>query len=89
MISLEMLGYTSENQTYPSFLDKIYPPTGDFIALVGNVATIPEMMKMSGQINKKVPCQWLPAGFRGHIVPDTRRSDHAPFWDQGYKALNP
>ena len=87
MISLEMLGYTSETQTYPSFLDKIYPSTGDFIALVGNVATIPEMIQMSGQIDKQVSCQWLPAGFRGHIVPDTRLSDHAPFWDQGYKAL--
>lgn len=87
MISLEMLGYTSETQSYPSFLDKIYPSTGDFIALVGNIATIPEMIKMSGRIDKKVPCQWLPAGFKGYIVPDTRRSDHAPFWDQGYKAL--
>ena len=23
----------------------------------------------------------------GHIAPDLRRSDHAPFWDAGYKAL--
>jgi hypothetical protein len=21
------------------------------------------------------------------MIPDTRRSDHAPFWDAGYKAL--
>ncbi len=35
----------------------------------------------------KVNCQWLPAGIKGQIVPDTRRSDHAPFWDNGYKAI--
>lgn len=87
MISLEMLGYTSETQSYPSFLDKIYPATGNFIALVGNLVTIPEMIRMSRRIDKKIPCQWLSAGFKGYIVPDTRRSDHAPFWDQGYKAL--
>jgi hypothetical protein len=23
----------------------------------------------------------------GEILPDTRRSDHAPFWDLGYKAI--
>jgi hypothetical protein len=34
-----------------------------------------------------VSCEWLPAGWRGLAIPDTRRSDHAPFWDAGYKAL--
>ena len=87
MISLEMLGYTSDIQTYPPFLKYIYPSVGNFIALVGNLVTIPEMVSIRQNMKRKVPCQWLPAGFKGYIVPDTRRSDHAPFWDQGYKAL--
>ncbi|WP_365671725.1 M28 family peptidase [Okeania sp. SIO3I5] len=32
-------------------------------------------------------CQWLAVPNRGLIVPDIRRSDHAPFWDRGYKAI--
>jgi hypothetical protein len=25
--------------------------------------------------------------WRGRVLPDTRRSDHAPFWDLGYPAF--
>lgn len=32
-------------------------------------------------------CEWLPVPYRGLIVPDTRRSDHSPFWDRGYGAI--
>ncbi len=91
MVSLEMLGYCNprpNSQRYPSVLKSIYPSTGDFIALVGNLVTIPEMIHFHGQIRlAKTKCQWLPAGIRGAIVPDARRSDHAPFWEQGYKAI--
>jgi hypothetical protein len=34
-----------------------------------------------------VPCEWLAIPSRGHLLPDTRRSDHAPFWDLGYPAI--
>lgn len=91
MLSLEMLGYCDKSpnsQKYPTGLDLFYPNTGDFIALVGNLFTIPEMLKLKGKIRQaNVNCEWLPAGIRGSIVPDTRRSDHAPFWDNGYKAI--
>lgn len=91
MISLEMLGYCDPkpgSQRYPSELKHFYPDRGDFIALIGNFATIFDLMQMSGQIKKSgIPCEWLPVPFSGEIVPDTRRSDHAPFWDRGYPAL--
>ncbi|MEM8640499.1 MAG: M20/M25/M40 family metallo-hydrolase [Cyanobacteria bacterium P01_G01_bin.54] len=88
MLSLEMLGYTSKTQTYPAFLKHFYPAEGNFIALVGNVWTLPDLWRLSRKIRDAgTPCEWLPAGFRGQIVPDTRRSDHAPFWDAGYRAL--
>jgi hypothetical protein len=29
----------------------------------------------------------LPVPDRGHALPDTRRSDHAPFWDRGLGAV--
>jgi aminopeptidase YwaD len=91
MISLEMLGYTDRtlgSQQYPPGLKYFYPDRGDFIALIGNLFTIAEMIDLKRWINKSgTPCEWLPAGLRGQIVPDTRRSDHAPFWDLGYRAI--
>ncbi|NJK62291.1 MAG: M28 family peptidase [Synechococcaceae cyanobacterium SM2_3_1] len=91
MLSLEMLGYCNQaarSQRYPAFLDKIYPDRGNFIGLIGNVAAIGDLLRLHlGMRSCHVPCQWLPAGRRGLLVPDTRRSDHASFWDQGYRAV--
>ncbi|NES03243.1 MAG: M20/M25/M40 family metallo-hydrolase [Okeania sp. SIO2F4] len=91
MISLEMLGYcdsTPNSQNYPPGLKYFYPNQGNFIALIGNLFTVIDMFQMSRNINKiGTNCQWLPVPNRGLIVPDTRRSDHAPFWDRGYKAI--
>ncbi|MEJ1932522.1 M28 family peptidase [Nostoc sp. NIES-2111] len=91
MMSLEMLGYrdsTPGSQRYPSPLEKFYPNTGDFIALIGNLRTIPDLIGMSRSIRQAgVSSQWLPVPNRGLIVPQTRLSDHAPFWDVGYPAM--
>lgn len=91
MISLEMLGYCDRrpnSQRYPaSFLQRLYPNSGDFIALVGNFKTIPDLIRLSRSMRQSVPCEWLPVDNRGMLLPDTRRSDHAHFWDQGYGAI--
>jgi Zn-dependent M28 family amino/carboxypeptidase len=91
MISLEMLGYCNHNpnsQKYPSGLKYFYPNSGNFIALIGNLRTVPDLINLSAQIRKSGQlCEWLPVPNRGLIVPDTRRSDHAPFWDNGYPAI--
>jgi Zn-dependent M28 family amino/carboxypeptidase len=90
MFSLEMLGYCDPSpgsQRYPTGLKYFYPATGDFIALVGNLETIPDLRKLSQTIRQTVPCEWLPVPLGGYPVPDTRRSDHVPFWDEGYNAI--
>jgi Zn-dependent M28 family amino/carboxypeptidase len=91
MLSLEMLGYcdqTPGSQRYPTGLQRFYPKQGNFIALIGNLKTIPDLVRLSHYLRScGAPCEWLPAGNRGLIVPETRRSDHAVFWDQGYRAL--
>ena len=91
MISLEMLGYcvkTPNSQLYPPPLEKIYPDRGDFIALIGNWRTLRDLIGISRSIRKVgIPSQWLPVPNRGLIVRETRRSDHAPFWDAGYAAM--
>ncbi|MEA5506369.1 M28 family peptidase [Halotia wernerae UHCC 0503] len=91
MMSLEMLGYrdsSPDSQSYPAPLELFYPNQGDFIALIGNLRIIPDLIGMSRSIRKiGIPSQWLPVPNRGLIVPQTRQSDHAPFWDLGYPAI--
>ncbi|MEN9232194.1 MAG: M28 family peptidase [Thermostichus sp. DG02_5_bins_236] len=91
MLSLEMLGYrdpTIGSQRYPAGLERFYPNRGDYIGLIGNWQTLPDLLRLQQSMKKVgIPCQWLPAGQRGWIVPSTRRSDHAPFWDEGYRAI--
>ncbi|MBD0310434.1 MAG: M20/M25/M40 family metallo-hydrolase [Microcoleus sp. T1-bin1] len=91
MISLEMLGYCNHNpnsQSYPAGLKYFYPNSGNFIALIGTLRTVPDLINLSGKIRKSgQPCEWLPVPNRGLMVPDTRRSDHVPFWDNGYPAI--
>jgi Zn-dependent M28 family amino/carboxypeptidase len=91
MLSLEMLGYfcTEPNsQIYPPGLKYFYPSTGDFIALVGNLTAIPDLLSLSRHLRSAgMPCQWLPAIDGGKFVAVTRFSDHSPFWDRGYRAM--
>jgi aminopeptidase YwaD len=92
MLSLEMLGYFSEaanSQQYPlPALSRLYPNRGDFIALIGNGPTLTKMITLKQCLKRAgAPCQWLPVINRGRQLPETRRSDHAPFWDAGYPAV--
>jgi Zn-dependent M28 family amino/carboxypeptidase len=91
MMSLEMLGYcdaTPNSQNYPPPLERFYPNKGDFIALIGNLRTLPDLINLSRSIRQSgTPSEWLPVPNRGLIVRETRLSDHAPFWDAGYPAI--
>jgi aminopeptidase YwaD len=91
MLSLESLGYCSNeprSQAYPAkFLEYLYPSRGNFIALIGNLGATGDMARISHKMKQKVACEWLPVPLKGKILPDTRRSDHAPFWDLGYRAI--
>ncbi len=91
MLSLEMLGYCNcapNSQRYPTGLQYFYPDRGNFIALVGNLSTIPDLMRLSRSIRQAgTPSEWLPVPNKGIIVPQTRLSDHSPFWDRGYRAM--
>ncbi|MEP0885956.1 M20/M25/M40 family metallo-hydrolase, partial [Trichocoleus sp. ST-U3] len=91
MLSLEMLGYRNQaphSQRYPAGLERFYPNRGDFIALIGNLPTIPDLIHLSRNIrNVGVPSEWLPVPNRGLMVSQTRLSDHASFWDKGYRAM--
>ena len=91
MISLEMLGYrdtTPDSQRYPAnVLNYFYPNRGDFIALVGNLITIPDLIRFQQKIHSQIPCKWLSVPNNGKWIQGTGFSDHSPFWLQGYRAM--
>ena len=91
MLSLEMLGYcnaTPGSQRYPAGLQYFYPNRGNFIALIGNLSAIPDLVHLSRSIRKVgTPSEWLPVPAKGLVVRQTRLSDHSPFWDRGYRAM--
>ena len=91
MLSLEMLGYCDNaphSQTYPDVLKPFYGDRGNFIALVGNLTSLPDLINLSRQMKKHgTPCEILPDPSSGKLVPITGFSDHSPFWRQKYRAI--
>ena len=88
MVSLEMLGYTSDQQSYPHpAMDRLYGNRGDFIALVANARAGLMLSRLTHAMGQHVKSKALPVPRAGIDVPAVRRSDHSPFWDQGYNAL--
>ena len=92
MIALEMLGFTDPRpggQRLPPALAGIYPDTGDFIGVDGNEASAALVQAVAGAMRTVpgLPVQHLAVPGDGRILPDTRRSDHASFWDRGLPAL--
>ncbi|QHC52089.1 M20/M25/M40 family metallo-hydrolase [Billgrantia tianxiuensis] len=89
MISLEMLGYFSDepgSQAYPFPLDRFYPDQGDFVAFVSNL----ESRRLVHQVieafrhHAEVPSEGLVAP---PLLGDIRRSDHWAFWEMGFPAM--
>jgi Zn-dependent M28 family amino/carboxypeptidase len=88
MVSLEMLGYTAENQDYPiPAMRRIYGEVGDFIAVVGNARAALTLPRLAGSMGRHVKTRVLAVPNAGQALPDVRLSDHSPFWDAGYDAV--
>jgi Zn-dependent M28 family amino/carboxypeptidase len=88
MVSLEMLGYTAPEQRYPiAAMRSLYGARGDFIAVVGNIATAPLLPGLARRMGRHVATRVLPVPNKGKALPDVRLSDHSPFWDLDYDAL--
>ena len=93
MICLEMVGYScSESgcQSYPFPLMFFgYPKKGNFIGIVGNFDSsgFARSILNGFQKNQDLPAIKLTVPFNGWIMPAVRLSDHASFWDEGFKAV--
>jgi Zn-dependent M28 family amino/carboxypeptidase len=85
-----MVGYTAPRQHYP-FLPRWpgYPGQGNFIGIIGNWRSLrfgrSVLRGFRKNTNLAVESLFLP--FDGWILPETRLSDHASFWDAGLPAL--
>ena len=76
---------------------------GDFLAIIGDTEHLPilyafqgkkpsekpltERLKSSSSGKSLPPIFTLPVPLKGLLIPDTLRSDHAPFWLQGVGAV--
>ncbi len=92
MLSLEMVGYTSQekgSQKMPLLLKPFYPDRGNFLALVGDTQskTLLEKTKKAFKQVPELPVETLTVPAKGWAFPETRLSDHSPFWDASYPAL--
>jgi len=93
MICLEMVGYRCDTpgcQDYPFPLMFFnYPKQGDFIGIVGNLGSrrFTSSIFKAFQKNPELPAIKLTVPLSGWIMPSVRLSDHASFWDEGYKAV--
>lgn len=93
MICLEMVGYSCYEpgcQQYPFPLQFFgYPKEGNFIGIVGSFKSIgfTKALFNGFQKNQDLPVIKISVPFNGWILPAVRLSDHASFWDKGYKAV--
>jgi hypothetical protein len=89
-IILEMVGYTAPRQHYP-YLARWpgYPAEGNFIGIIGNWRSLRfgRAVLRGFRKNTDLPVESLFLPFDGRILPETRLSDHASFWDAGLPAL--
>lgn len=87
MASLEMVGYRSHergSQRYPFPFRWFYPDTADFILLVGNVKAHRLLGGMASALGEaEIKTERFTMPFNGWLIPASRLSDQAPFWDMG------
>jgi hypothetical protein len=88
MLSLETMGYFNDapgSQQYPAPFGMLYPSTGNFIGVVGNVSSGSLVRRVVGTFrrNEPFPCE---GGALPSAVPGIGFSDHWSFWQEGYSA---
>lgn len=90
VIVMDMVGfacYTAGCQQYPAGLPLIPSvDRGNFLAAVGDTEHL-ALLSAFQQPGQKIPLLTLPIPLKGMLMPDTLRSDHAPFWYQGVGAV--
>jgi hypothetical protein len=92
VVVLESVAYAGDSavQTAPANIPFKVPEVGNFIAVVGNENSL-RLIRGFAQVIERyrlpLPYELIVVPGAGEVLPDTRRSDHAPFWDNCYKAV--
>lgn len=89
-IILECVGYASDeegSQKIPPGVPIAVPTVGNFLAVIGNQTSAAVTAAVSQAMNSHVPVVPLVVPGNGELLPDTRRSDHMSFWEQGFPAV--
>jgi Zn-dependent M28 family amino/carboxypeptidase len=93
VIILECVGFCSSHpasQQIPPGVPHVVPTVGDFLAVVGNESARSLVQAIERHAIAHVPAlktQSLIVPGCGEVLPHTRRSDHASFWDANYPAV--
>ena len=92
VVVLESVAYAGDavEQTLPAGLAIPVPEAGNFIAVVGNERSSELMDAFARAVERyqvDLPHIVLAVPGNGEILPDSRRSDHASFWDEGFRAV--
>ena len=93
MLCLESVGYFVHepgSQQIPLALKFLgYSTTGNYLGLVANWHSRPLLQKLEKafQAGCSLPVSSLAVPLGGSLIPETRLSDHANFWDEGYQAV--
>ncbi|BCG46240.1 Peptidase M28 [Citrifermentans bremense] len=92
VLVLESVAFASETavQTTPAGLPLEVPSKGNFLAAIGNESSNGLLQAFSQAVKRHgaaLPVVPLAVPGNGEMLRDTRRSDHAPFWDHGFQAV--
>lgn len=89
MLALETMGYYSDepgSQQYPGGLEGMFPPAGNFIAVVGNPASAPLVRAIEAAFTARTAFP-IQAAAIPEDVAGAGWSDHWSFWQAGYPAV--
>lgn len=92
VVVLESVAYAGDRvvQSAPPGVPVSVPGIGNFIAVVGNERSKELVDGFSRAIERQridLPHVALTVPGNGEALPDSRRSDHSAFWDEGYQAI--
>ena len=77
-------------QSVPPGVTIPVPGVGNFVAVIGNERSRELTDNFARAVERyrvDLPHVELVVPGNGELLPDSRRSDHAPFWDEGFKAI--
>lgn len=89
-IVLECVGYASHqhnSQKIPPGVPIAVSTTGNFLAVIGNERSQALTGSVAQAMKSHLPIVPLVVPGNGEKLPDTRRSDHTSFWEQGFPAV--